>query len=76
MSKAHQVPDEVHLELMEVTHSAVAEVPEVVRRLQRAADAVKREGRLIRMESARARRISNPSGHIEAAELKKPDTKR
>lgn len=53
--------DRVHLELMEVTDSAVAEVPDVVRRLSIAADEMKREGRLLRAESQKARNASHPS---------------
>lgn len=61
-SQARKDPtlDNVHLELMEVTHSAVAEVPDIVKRLSLAADEMKREGRLLRAESQKARNASHP----------------
>lgn len=59
-SSKHPTFDNVHLELVEATSSAAADVPDVVRRLSLAADEVKREGRLIRMESQKVRHASNP----------------
>lgn len=62
MSEARKDPtlDRIHLELMEETNSVVAEVPDVVRRLSLAADEMKREGRLLRAESQKARNASHP----------------
>lgn len=52
--------DAVHQGLVEVGHSTLSEVPEVVRRLSAAAESMKREGRLLRMETRKTARESRP----------------
>jgi len=52
--------DDVHRELVEHNASAVSEVPELVRRLSVAAEGVKKESRLVRLETRKARNASHP----------------
>lgn len=63
MSEARRDPtlDDIHLELVEKTHSAVKEVPEALARLTKAAAETRSATRLLRMESRKVTRASSPN---------------